>query len=79
MHIDIESDLPPDERRMAERLAGARRTPSTGFRGRLGRKLMNEDPGYGHRPHRLGLRVVAYVVPGLLLIALGGLSGAGVL
>jgi hypothetical protein len=79
MHIDAESDLPADEQRMADRLAGARPAPSAGFRGKLGRTLTAEDPGYGPRPDRLRGRVIAYVVFGLLLIVLGGLSGGGVL
>jgi hypothetical protein len=78
MDADAESDLPVGERQLADRLANSRPVPSAGFRSMLARRLIAAEPGYRPRPAHLRLRVIAYLVVGLLLVALGGLVGAGV-
>lgn len=66
-------ELTPQEGEIAERLMSGRPVPSAGFRGALQHHLSARDPGYGPRPARLRLIVVAYLGVGLLLITLGSL------
>jgi hypothetical protein len=63
----------PDEQEVADGLRIARPVPSAAFRGRLGRYLAVQDPGYGPRPERLRLIVAGYVGAGGLLITLAAL------
>jgi hypothetical protein len=55
---------------LSDRLRMARPIPPAGFRGRLGRHLDQQDPGYSPRPARLRLIVAGYLGAGGLLIAL---------
>ena len=71
---DESAGLEPAEQDLADRLALARPVPSAGFRGRLGRRLADRDPGYGPRPERLRLMVAGYLGAGGLLIALAALG-----
>ena len=59
---------------LADRLRMARPRSSSGFRGRLGRHLDQQDPGYSSRPARLRLIVAGYLGAGGLLIALVALG-----
>jgi hypothetical protein len=65
-------DLP--EHDLANRLRIARPVPGAGFRGALGRRLAERDPGYGPRPERLRLIAAGYIGAGGLLIALTALG-----
>jgi hypothetical protein len=65
-------DLP--EHDLADRLRIARPVPGAGFRGALGRRLAERDPGYGPRPERLRLIAAGYIGAGGLLIALAALG-----
>ena len=76
---DIPAELGPDEREVADRLAGERPVPAASFRGGLARALAASDPGYGPRPEHLRLIVAAYLGAGLLLLVLGALSATGAL
>ena len=69
----------PDEfdevdQHLSDRLRMARPVPPAGFRGRLGRHLDQQDPGYSSRPARLRLIVAGYLGAGGLLIALVALG-----
>ena len=70
--IDIETPDPD----LADRLAFARPVPPAGFRGVLGRRLAEQDPGYGPRPQRLRLMVASYLGAGGVLIALAVLGAS---
>lgn len=59
---------------LSDRLRTARPVPPAGFRGRLGRHLDQQDPGYSSRPARLRLIVAGYLGAGGLLIALVALG-----
>ena len=59
---------------LSDRLRMARPIPPAGFRGRLGRHLDQQDPGYSSRPARLRLIVAGYLGAGGLLIALVALG-----
>jgi hypothetical protein len=76
---DIAAEHGPGEPEMADRLIGERPVPAARFRGALARRLAGRDPGYGPRPERLRLHVVAYIGTGSLLIAVGALTATGVL
>ncbi len=71
--------LDPDALRAGELLSRRRPPPPASFRGTLGRRLQELDPGWGPRPERLIGLVCFYVGLGLLLIGLGALSGLGLL
>lgn len=60
------------EQELADGLTIARPVPAAGFRGRLGRHLADNDPGYGPRPERLRMIVACYLGPGGVLIAVAG-------
>ncbi len=72
-------DLGPEELELAGLLARGRPAPAAGFRGALARLLADLDPGWGPRPSRLRLLVIAYGGGGLLMIAAGALLGLGAL
>jgi hypothetical protein len=74
---EIAAELAPGERELADRLAGERPIPAAGFRGALGRRLDEHDPGYGPRPVRLRPVVAGYLCGGSLLLVLGALSATG--
>ena len=59
---------------LSDRLRIGRPVPPAGFRGRLGRHLDQQDPGYSSRPARLRLIVAGYLGAGGLLIALVALG-----
>lgn len=59
---------------LSDRLRIGRPVPPAAFRGRLGRHLDMQDPGYNSRPARLGLIVAGYLGAGGLLIALAALG-----
>jgi hypothetical protein len=63
-----------DQHDLADRLRIARPVPGAAFRGALGRRLAERDPGYGPRPDRLRLIVAGYIGAGGLLIALAALG-----
>jgi hypothetical protein len=67
--------LDSPERELADRLRIARPVPGAEFRGALGRRLGERDPGYGPRPERLRLLVAGYIGAGGLLIALAAALG----
>lgn len=67
-------EFEPDAQPLADRLIDARPLPPAGFRGRLGRRLAQRDPGYGPRPQRLRLIVAGYLGAGGVLIALVALG-----
>jgi hypothetical protein len=71
---DEPPELEPADRDLADHLALARPVPPAGFRGRLGRRLADRDPGYGPRPERLRLTVAGYLGAGGLLIVLAALG-----
>ena len=62
------------EEDLAGRLRITRPVPPASFRGELGRRLAEQDPGYGPRPHRLQLMVASYLGVGGVLIALAALG-----
>lgn len=66
--------LDSPEHDLADRLRFARPVPGAAFRGALGRRLAERDPGYGPRPERLRLIVAGYIGAGGLLIALAALG-----
>jgi hypothetical protein len=76
---EAEIQLSAGEHTLADRLATGRPVPAAGFRGALARFLAARDPGYGPRPERLRMTILAYVLPGLLLIGAGALIATGVL
>ena len=59
---------------LSDRLRMGRPVPPAGFRGRLGRHLEQQDPGYSSRPARLRLIVAGYLGAGGLLIAVVALG-----
>lgn len=59
---------------VSERLRIGRPVPPAAFRGRLGRHLGMQDPGYSSRPARLRLIVAGYLGAGGLLIAVVALG-----
>jgi hypothetical protein len=66
--------LESPEHDLAARMRIARPVPGAAFRGALGRRLGELDPGYGPRPERLRLIVAGYLGAGGLLIALAALG-----
>jgi hypothetical protein len=70
---DFDSDLNPGERELGEQLQRSRPVPSAGFRGALGRRLAERDPGYGSRPDWLVPVTSACFGGGLVLIGLAAL------
>jgi hypothetical protein len=76
---DTESPLEPGDQELARRLAAACPVPAADFRGRLGRQLLAEDPGYGPRPERLGTIVAVYLAAGAAVTAVGALQALGAL
>jgi hypothetical protein len=66
--------LDSPEHDLADRLRIARPVPGAAFRGAVGRRMAEQDPGYGPRPERLRLIVAGYIGAGGLLIALAGLG-----
>ena len=76
---DLDPELEAPERTLAERLEAGRPVPRAGFRGALGRYLGERDPGYGPRPARLRLIVLAYLAAGAVLLGLGALQATGAL
>jgi hypothetical protein len=70
---DFETDLDPGERALGERLQRSRPVPAAGFRGALGRRLAERDPGYGPRPQWLVPVASGCFGGGLVLIALAAL------
>jgi hypothetical protein len=66
--------LESPEHDLADCLRIARPVPGAVFRGALGRRLAELDPGYGPRPERLRLVVAGYIGAGGLLIALAALG-----
>lgn len=71
---DFDSELDPDERRLGQQLQHSRPVPSAGFRGALGRRLAERDPGYGARPEWLVPVASACFGGGLVLIAVAALT-----
>lgn len=71
---DDPTALDSPEQDLADRLRIARPVPGPGFRGALGRRLAERDPGYGPRPERLRLIAAGYIGAGGLLIALAALG-----
>jgi hypothetical protein len=67
-------DLDAADLDLADRLRIARPVPPAGFRGKLGRRLAERDPGYGPRPERLRLMVAGYIGAGGVLIALAAVG-----
>ena len=76
---DGEPDLAPEEQEIGAQLSEQRPVPSASFRGALGRYLSRRDPGYGPRPQRLRLIVLAYTGAGVLVIGVGALVATGAL
>jgi hypothetical protein len=76
---DIDPELTAHERALAEDLHAGRPVPAPGFRGALGRHLLERDPGYRTRPDRLRLIVSGYLGAGAVLLALGVLQATGAL
>ena len=72
-------ELTEEERALAQRLQAARPLPTPGFRGALGRYLVQHDPGYGPRPEELGMKAARLFGGGALLLAVGALQATGVL
>lgn len=70
---DFDSDLSPGQRELGEQLQSSRPVPSAGFRGALGRRLAERDPGYGPRPDWLVPVASASFGGGLVLIGLAAL------
>lgn len=66
-----EHELGPQENELATRLEAERPVPAARFRGALGRRLAERDPGYGPRPERLLVLVALYTLAGLLLLLAG--------
>lgn len=76
---ETEDRLGHAEIALGDTLSQRRPVPGADFRGALGRHLTALDPRWGPRPARLPLLVVAYLLPGLVLIGLGALIGTGAL
>jgi hypothetical protein len=74
---EIDGELTAEERTLAGRLQAHRPVPAAGFRGRLGRHLAAQDPGYGPRPPRLRLISFGYLAASVLLLAVGALQATG--
>ena len=74
-----ELELSAEERSLAAALDAVRPAPSPGFRGALSRRLVNSDPGYGHRPERLWGHAAVLAGAGALLVLLGLLVSTGAL
>jgi hypothetical protein len=70
-------ELDEPERELEERLERQRPVPAGTFRGALGRRLAERDPGYGPRPAELVPVVGVCMSGGLVLIALAALSATG--
>lgn len=71
------SEPDPAERDLARRLQQSRPIPTAGFRGALGRRLAERDPGYGPRPRWLVPVASSCFSGGLVLIVLSALSATG--
>ena len=76
---DDEPDLAAEEQELGTQLSEQRPVPSASFRGALGRYLLKRDPGYGPRPERLRLVVLAYTGAGVFVIGVGALVATGAL
>jgi hypothetical protein len=76
---EIESGLPAPERELGERLATGRPVPAAEFRGALGRRLAQRDPGYGPRPAGLWRTAGLCLIAGGVLLAIGFLQAMGAL
>jgi hypothetical protein len=74
---DVDPTLDSGEQELGERLERERPVPSAGFRGALGRRLAERDPGFGPRPAWLVPIVCSSFGTGLVLIALSALSATG--
>jgi len=72
-------DLDRPEQDLAARLTRDRPIPLAEFRGALGRRLAEDDPGHGPRPARLIETSAIYLLGGLGLLTLGTLQSLGVL
>jgi hypothetical protein len=75
--MTVDDELEPGDREVAEGLERERPVPAAGFRGALGRRLAAMDPGHGPRPERLRMMVAAWLLAGLVLLALGLLQATG--
>jgi hypothetical protein len=71
---DFDAELSPGDRELGEQLQRTRPVPSAGFRGALGRRLAERDPGYGPRPEWLVPVASACFSGGLALIAVAALT-----
>lgn len=74
---ESEPDPNTEEQAVARSLDALRPVPTPAFRGGLARRLVNLDPGYGHRPEWLWQRAVALAGAGVLLVLLGLLISTG--
>jgi hypothetical protein len=74
---DFDAGLEPRDRELGERLRQARPVPAAGFRGGLGRRLAERDPGYGPRPRRLLAVVSSCLGGGLVLVLVSALAATG--
>jgi hypothetical protein len=74
-----EPDIQPnaEDRLVASALVAQRPAPAAAFRSELGQTLARRDPGYGHRPPHLWLRVGVLVGVGSALVVLGVLVSTG--
>jgi hypothetical protein len=66
----------PDDDNLAARLTAGRPVPPAGYRGALRRRLVALGPP-APRPTRLGRLAAAHAVGGLVLLAVGAASVAG--
>jgi hypothetical protein len=74
---DFDAGLDPAERELGDRLQQARPVPAAGFRGALGRRLAERDPGYGPRPRWLVPIASSCFGTGLVLVMLSVLAASG--
>jgi hypothetical protein len=74
---EIETELTPLERALAEHLQATRPVPPPAFRGALNRYLVARDPGYGPRPTRLRLVASGCLAGSGVFLALAALQAAG--
>jgi hypothetical protein len=77
LESDFDAELYPPERELGDRLAQSRPVPRAGFRGALGRRLAERDPGYGPRPAWLIPVASSCFGSGLVLVLLAALSARG--
>jgi hypothetical protein len=74
---DFDATLGPSERELGVRLERERPIPGAGFRGALGRRLADRNPGFGPRPRWLVPVACSSFGGGLVLILLSALSATG--